>query len=140
MTRPVADTTAWEGVAALRAEVTEASWSGMGTVVFGPVTAGQMHTGSVYVRRSRPGRMLLRLDWHSETASLGHSHGVVVEVGSGWQRLTVSGIAPANTTRVRLYAFNTDGQGGDVLWVDGWMFERGEQASEWLPGGMRRVR
>ena len=84
--------------------------------------------------------MLLRLDWHSETAFLGHSHGAVEEVGSGWQRLTVSGIAPANTTRVRLYAFNTDGQAGDVLWVDGWMLERGEQASEWLPGGMRRVR
>jgi len=130
----------WQQPSVLRGVVIEAGGHGIGTSIFGTISENAKYTASVYVKRSFVRRMYLILDWYTPTHANGYTAGTLTEVGDSWLRLTVTGTAPAGSTRVRLYLLSdSTGQPGDIVWADSWMLEEGASASPWLPGQFRHI-
>lgn len=126
------------GAASLRGEATGDGLYGIGTQGFVSVRAGQVYTASVYLRHAPARPILLRIDWFSDTDRTGFAHGSYVVADDSWQRLAVTGVAPENTTRLRLFVLtDNSAKQGETLWVDAWMVERGSSASPWAPGQFR---
>jgi len=126
------------GAASLRGVASGAGLYGIGTHGYVHVSAGQTYTASVYVRHAPVRPVMLRIDWFSDASRTGFAHGTHIVAGDAWQRIIVTGIAPDNTTRLRLFVLtDNSAQQGDTMWVDAWMVEQGSRASPWVPGQFR---
>jgi hypothetical protein len=76
-------------------------------------------------------RAYVRIDWFDDSeTSISTSTGSTVNLTTAntWYQLSVSGVAPANTTRAILYVFYERSSGsmqpGDRVWADGFQFSR----------------
>ncbi len=100
------------------------------------VTGGALYTFSVWVKASSSISLKPSIYWfNASDVNVGYSDGVTVIVGTAWQRLTVTAIAPATATMVSAYVF---GPGNCSIYWDGAQFESGPLTS-WQLGGTPRV-
>ena len=144
----VRDTTvSWHGAASLRLTSTFAGtqdvWVNNIALISHAivVTVGLVYTFSVWLRlQALPDRQWqIRLFFITEA---GAQTGVFTAISAGtsaWTRVSVSGIAPANTTRAYGQIAIQSAAQNEIIWLDGLQLEQKPYATSWQIGGTPRA-
>ena len=135
----------WHGSACLKVTINNGAVSSglYVTTANASVIAGENVTASAYVRKGQGDYSVrITIEWKNSSGQIiDYVKGVRTPLTEHWQRLTVTGTAPAGTDRVTITIYtDTTGVAGDYFYVDGWQVEKKAYPTSWVPGGTTRFR
>lgn len=144
----VRDTTQFKrGAAALKITTANSSSSGAfihnraGTRIAATVGTAYTFSPWVYAPAASVGKTVkVRIEWWSSApAFLSATEVIGIVLVAGWQRLSVSGVAPASTATADPFVGGDTAQGVWDMWIDLAQFEPGAFASSAIPTGTAAV-
>lgn len=96
-----------------------------------PVVAGKTYTGSLWVRPSAARQLRADIVWYTAAgAVISTAPGTAVAGGvATWQRVSVSGVAPATAAFAAVQYTSTDSTNADTVYLDGVRIEEGTGAA-----------
>jgi hypothetical protein len=102
-----------------------------------PVKAGEVITGSVYIKCATAGTMVLGFDWFDKNGvQLSGTPSTTMTLTSSWVRWSVVSTPPANAVTARMFLINpSSGLLGAEVFVAAGQAEKGGVATAWGPGG-----
>lgn len=102
------------------------SYFGTSTTNLG-VTPGKTYTASMYVKSSKTVQQRIAIEWKDSSSILSSATASYVNIGTSWQRLNVTAVAPANAVRatVTVYTPGTPWAAGDYQDLDAVMVTEG---------------
>lgn len=107
-----------------------------------PVTSNTIYTFSIYIKtQTATSRTCTpHIWWYDSTGvSINSSVGIATNVGSGWIRLTITGLSPSTAASCYVDIGGIGFLQNEVIWGDGLQFEQKSYATSWQIGGTSRV-
>lgn len=136
---------AWHGNASLLVQPTS-NGSGRGCYPAPriAVTAGQAYTFSYYAKQASGGTVQMQptLEWYNDPTAgsfISGTVGSIVTLTSGWQRISVTGTAPAGATHVTPTMYSGAVTTAESWYVDSLQLEQKAYATSWTLGGTTRA-